>query len=371
MKKTIFWLTGSSFFDVDKPIVPILKEHFEIYWIIIKQKESFFSAQDIRHLMEEKKINGEVYEIKNRLRSFSTLHTYRRIIKKMISINTDLYYVNFLGIPYLFPLIYFSSLDKSKIIYPCHDYIDHVEINKRDWIAKNKKFIYKNFQNFQFFSNTQKSLFEKDFKNKKTFYAPLALKGFGEPDNIIKKNNKTIFLFFGTIRKNKGVEYLIEAANLLFEKFPNQFIVKIYGKCNDWHNYNSLIKYEKCFDIQIRPIINEEIPNLFSSSDYLVLPYKDVTQSGPLLISYYYNLPVIASNHDGFKEYIIDKETGFLFKNADYIDLYNKMCYVIENFDKNILIRKNLQKYITANIKIEKIIEMYVNGFNEIISINN
>lgn len=62
---------------------------------------------------------------------------------------------------------------------------------------------------------------------------------------------------------------------------------------------------------EFRRIDDEEIPELFTKSDYLVLPYEDVAQSGPHMIAYNYNLPVIASDIDGFKERVVDGENGF------------------------------------------------------------
>ena len=35
-------------------------------------------------------------------------------------------------------------------------------------------------------------------------------------------------------------------------------------------------------------ISEDEIADLFNNADYLMLPYRDVTQSGPLLIAYYF-----------------------------------------------------------------------------------
>ena len=74
---------------------------------------------------------------------------------------------------------------------------------------------------------------------------------------------------------------MIEAANKLYEKYGNKFVVKIYGGCSNWEHYSKIIRYNECFDLQIRRIENDEVANLFSASDYLILPYKDVTQSGP------------------------------------------------------------------------------------------
>ena len=48
-----------------------------------------------------------------------------------------------------------------------------------------------------------------------------------------------------------------------------------------------------------------------------MLPYQDVAQSGPHMIAYNYNLPVIASDIDGFAERVEDGVNGFLFRVND------------------------------------------------------
>jgi len=373
MKKKIAWITGTCFFDVDEHIVPEMSkryERYDIYWIVLRQPISFYSLDYIRNVMGQNDINGSVFDL-GRMCSFRAFKIYLSIIHLIKSVKYDLIYVDFMGLPYLFPLLLWSGIDTNKVIYPCHDYLDHVDIKNRKLISLYKRFIFKNFKHFQFFSKSQRSLFLEKYKEKNTFYIPLALKGFGVPQKSETDRDKVVFLFFGTIRENKGLEYLIEAANKLYEKQGDKFVVKIYGSCNNWEQYSKIIRYSECFDLQIRRIENDEVADLFSASDYLILPYKDVTQSGPLLISYYYGIPVIASGHDGFREYIQDKKNGFLFKNRDSDDLFCIMSQILDGNYSNKKIKENLQKFVSDNIVIEKIIALYDKAFGEIIKENN
>ena len=96
----------------------------------------------------------------------------------------------------------------------------------------------------------------------------------------------------------------------------------------------------------------------------MVLPYKDVTQSGPLLISYNYNLPVIASNHPGFAEYISQGVTGFLFNNCDEKSLAATMIDIVEGKYNLDTIVNNLEQFIRKNVSLDSIVKKYVEGFN-------
>lgn len=361
----LFWLTGSSFFDVDEPIVPKLSQLFDIHWFVIVQSDSFYKSSEIKKYLYDKDIKGTVVDWP-RLRSLKSLWYFLKLSVKIKKGNYDLIYIDYLGLPYMFPMFYLFGLHRKKLIYACHDFVDHVAINNRGFITRYKHFIFKQFPYFQLFSKTQLQIFTKKF-SKKTYFAPLALKGFGEPTSVKKDNKKIVFLFFGKIQERKGLEYLIKAANIVYEKCSGKFVIKICGESDNWKQYESLIKYPCCFDLAIRRIENEEIPNIFASSDFLVLPYKDVTQSGPLLISYNYNLPVIASNHPGFAEYISQGKTGFLFNICDENSLASIMIDIVEGKYNLEMIIKNLNIFIKENVALDSIVKKYDVGFKMIL----
>ena len=365
MKKRIVWITGTCFFDVDENIVPYLIKKYDINWYVIRQQTSFYSKEEIETFIQRHEIQGEVLQIP-RMFSLQAIKVYCHIIKQ-INQDTDLIYVNFMGLPFLFPLLQICCIDRRKIIYPCHDFVDHVKIANRRLITVYKHYIFNSFKNFQFFSKTQQALFLQKYGDKNTFFAPLGLKGFGKSTIDKVRNGKLRFLFFGTIRRNKGLDILIKAVNKLAKEYPFDFELMIAGNSDEWNEYQRLIENDNVFIQDIRRIENYEIPDLMSQSDYLVLPYRDVTQSGPLLIAYYYALPVIASDHDGFKEYITDGWNGFLFRNEDENDLYRVLKNALINRNEYKTIKNNLVSFVEENCKTEKIISLYDSSFTEII----
>lgn len=364
-KKKVFWLTGSSFFDVDEKIVPEMNKLYDIHWFVLVQKESFYKSSDIRKYMDEKKVSGTIVDWP-RLRSFKSLKYFYKLTMQIKKGNYDLIYIDYLGLPYMFPLFYLYGLHKKKLIYACHDFVEHVGIANRKFVGNYRQFVIRHFPFFQLFSKSQLALFTQRY-NKTSYYAPLALKDFGRPSIVDKKADIVTFLFFGKIQNRKGLEYLIKAANIVYEKHPG-FVVKVCGACDDWNYYEALIKHPECLDLNIRRIENEEIPDLFASVDYLVLPYKDVTQSGPLLISYNYYVPVIASNHPGFSEYITHGETGFLFENCNENSLAMVMNEIIEGKFDNNKIRDNLRAFIDENVSLQSIVDKYDNGFKMVLN---
>jgi glycosyltransferase involved in cell wall biosynthesis len=68
-------------------------------------------------------------------------------------------------------------------------------------------------------------------------------------------------------------------------------------------------------------IPDEQIEVYFKAADALVLPYKNISQSGVLFLAYGFGIPVIAANVGSFREDIIEGRTGFLYRPGDTGDL--------------------------------------------------
>ncbi len=66
---------------------------------------------------------------------------------------------------------------------------------------------------------------------------------------------------------------------------------------------------------------DEEMELYLKAADVLVLPYKDIFQSGVLFLGYSFGLPAVATDVGSFREEIIEGRTGFLCKPADPADL--------------------------------------------------
>jgi glycosyltransferase involved in cell wall biosynthesis len=139
------------------------------------------------------------------------------------------------------------------------------------------------------------------------------------------------------------------------------------GKSDNLNIYKNMIADQSVFDMYPVYIKSEDIPDVFSKADFLVFPYNQVTQCGPLFIAFNYNIPVIASNLPFFKEVIIDKETGFLFPSGDYFRLAEIMYNIIIKNNIDILkMKNNVSEYISKNYNIENFINKYLEMFSSI-----
>ncbi len=143
----------------------------------------------------------------------------------------------------------------------------------------------------------------------------------------IRGDEKTI-LFFGAIRPYKGLEYLVEAFQLLTVTHPEyrliiageprkgaeQYLDEIQRTINGHVSRRQVLQ-------EIRYIPDEETELYFKAADVLALPYTHVFQSGVLFLGYSFGLPVVGADVGSIREEIIEGRTGFLCRSCDSADL--------------------------------------------------
>ncbi|MDD5322166.1 MAG: glycosyltransferase family 4 protein [Methylococcales bacterium] len=149
-------------------------------------------------------------------------------------------------------------------------------------------------------------------------------------------------LFFGQIKKVKGLDILLEAMSELTDDIK----LIIAGKPwkDDFSSYDEQIKkhhlQERVIKM-IRFIEDNEREKLFFATDVNVLPYRIIYQSGVLLMAMSQGLPVIASDLLANKEIINDKANGLLFHNENADDLAAKITLFFQD--------RALQKKLSVN----------------------
>jgi glycosyltransferase involved in cell wall biosynthesis len=361
----ISWVT-ENFVDVDYPIIVELSKRFDISWHISYRKTvSYFDHEELEKLPLPAGVIKHIHINAVRMRAPRSFVYYGRLIKKIKDERADIIYLNLMGMPYFFPLADIM-LDKNKVVYAAHDVKDHVG-KKWGWLmAFYRKIIFRKFNNFHIFSKAQEKLLNELYPKKKYFISRLYLKDYGvyrgrETKEIEMPIN---FLFFGEIRYNKGIIFLIEAANRLAILYKNKFIVTIAGKCAEWKEYEELTHGE-WFDLQIGFVQNQHIPKLFANAHYIVLPYIDITQSGVLMVACQYNVPAIASKLEEFENDITSGTNGYLFDPGSTDELFNIMESIIKNNNSDYKrLRKNLSDYVDREIAIDKIADRYAIFFS-------
>jgi len=168
-------------------------------------------------------------------------------------------------------------------------------------------------------------------------------------------------LFFGQIKKVKGLDVLLEAMS----KVPIDIKLIIAGKPwkDDFAQYDLIIEKYGLTDRvvkMIRFIEDDEREKLFFAADVNVLPYRVIFQSGVLLMAMSHGLPVIASDLPANKEIIEDGINGLLFSSEDPSSLAESITSFFNNSVLSKMLVENATSTIEDNYSWSDIAEKYV-----------
>jgi glycosyltransferase involved in cell wall biosynthesis len=322
-KKTIVWLTPDPFIDVDLPIIPYLLDSYNIRWIIQFGLINRFQENEFDKLKGLEGLKIEFFYVKHKGKDPRRFLDTYRLIHRLHSIKADAYYVNIPpDKPFHLPLC--MALPKDRTIITAHDG-SIKSIMKPAWLVKwCLKKGYGRFKYVQMFSRSQAEEFGHNFPGHDVTVIPLALKDYGKPTEN-KRTDCISFLAFGTMHSEKNIGLLIDAADQLYDEGMRGFKVSIDGVWRENWNIYERVKHQDIFEIFIEMVPNNDIPNLFESNHYCVLPYKMMSQSGAIKVAYNYYNPVIVSDLPGFRDEVIDGTDGYYFKSDDVDDLKSVM----------------------------------------------
>lgn len=174
-----------------------------------------------------------------------------------------------------------------------------------------------------FYSKNVMSTFVKDsLIVKKSIYIGTGYYKFGKGENFhLKCSRPAILLFFGRILPYKGLDDLLNALKMV----RNKVKLIIAGKGLTENQRRLISALSLPIEVYDEWVSDETSDLLYSLADVLILPYRSISQSGPLLTAIGYKLPVIAPDLSGVKEFIVNDVNGLLYSSGDFIDLAGKI----------------------------------------------
>ena len=136
-------------------------------------------------------------------------------------------------------------------------------------------------------------------------------------------SNKRYILFFGLIRKYKGLDLLLDAmANKKVQQLNINLIIagEFYDSKEKYLKKINHLRLKKSIFLIDSYIPNQDVANYFCAADLIVQPYLSATQSGVSMIAYNFNKPIILTDVGGLSEYVEHQKDGYLVEvNADEI----------------------------------------------------
>jgi len=305
------------------------------------------------------------------------LKYYFKLVKYASSTDSKLFHIQWLNKFTHFDRtilnIYYKILGK-KLIFTAHNINEGVR-DENDTLLNRVtlRFMYKIVDHIIVHTNKMKFQLIEDFniiENKVVVIphgilniaAKTELTGIQARNKLHLKGGEKVILFFGIITPYKGLEYLLLALVNLKEKY-NDLRLIIAGKieCQEyWEKIQKIIDKHNLKDYIIKKIEfipDEEIEVYCKSADALILPYKNIFQTGVLFLSYYFGLPVIASDVGSLREDINEGKTGFICKPENPEDLADKIIQyynsdLYNNLEEN---RNKIIKYTNGRYSWKKI----------------
>lgn len=133
------------------------------------------------------------------------------------------------------------------------------------------------------------------------------------------KPDDNVVLFFGFVRRYKGLKYLIEAMAKVRKEMPAKLLV-VGEFWEDERPYRDQVRQLGLGDSVIFHngyVPNDQMALYFSAADVVALPYLEATQSGIAQLAVGFERPMIATAVGGMTEVIHDGENGLLVPPGD------------------------------------------------------
>jgi D-inositol-3-phosphate glycosyltransferase len=150
----------------------------------------------------------------------------------------------------------------------------------------------------------------------------------GAKQKLVLHKSDRVVLFFGRIVPYKGLDLLVDAFERIASRDRSYKLI-IAGQpmkesAQYWkeiHDRIESIEMREQVVEEIRYIPDSEMELYFKAADVLVLPYRQIFQSGVLFMAHNFGLPVIATDVGSFRSDIVEGTNGYICRPNDPADL--------------------------------------------------
>jgi len=130
-------------------------------------------------------------------------------------------------------------------------------------------------------------------------------------------NEELVVLFFGFIRKYKGLDILLDAMKLINSKHltqnPKLLIAgEFYEDRKAYDEQIASLGIQENLILHTNFIPDNEVKNYFCAADVVIQPYRNATQSGVTPLAYHFEVPVIVTNVGGLPAMVPDNKVGLV-----------------------------------------------------------
>ncbi|MBL4623961.1 MAG: glycosyltransferase [Flavobacteriales bacterium] len=152
-------------------------------------------------------------------------------------------------------------------------------------------------------------------------------------EHLNLKQDEKIVLFFGFIRKYKGLDLMLEAFGEEIVKSKNIKLIVAGEFYEEEEPYLAQIKQlgiEGSVTLKKDFIPGDEVKYYFCAADIIAQPYRTATQSGVTQIGYHFDKPMLVTNVGGLAEIIPHNKVGYVCE-VDASSIANSLSDFFEN----------------------------------------
>lgn len=263
---------------------------------------------------------------------------------------------------YLFPIlltiIFCAKIRNKKIITSVHNIVNH-ESGRIGIIFS--RVIYKLSDHLIVHSNENRKTLISQFgvsKNKisqiplgtLTVYSHKKITRQRARNYFNFKRNQKIILYFGTIRKYKGLAILLQSFKLVLDVFPSAKLLIAGKNWINWKPYQSLIdklNLRNHIISHLNYIPTPEIKYYFMAADLVIYPYLSFeSSSASALIALNFHKPVVVTRVGGLPQVVSDHKV--IAAPNDFVDLSYKINYALKNLKKLAADAEHLSKLFSG-----------------------
>lgn len=177
--------------------------------------------------------------------------------------------------------------------------------------------------------------------------------------NISGSNiQKQYILFFGQIFPYKGIEYLLDAMLKVNEKHKD--IELIVAGSGDFYFDMSKYSNKEFIKILNRYIGITELVGLVKNCLFVVLPYKDATQSGVVQTAFALDIPIVATKVGALPDMVKNDVFGKIVPPCDTDALATAIISLIENQTELERLKRNIVTQYIPDMLWTPIVDDYV-----------
>ena len=220
-------------------------------------------------------------------------------------------------------------------------------------------------------SNTVRRIFENNKSKCITLYNGIEGFNFSE---LEKDQQGLRILLIGRISRSKGQYILLRALKELSDQQFEKIQVKIVG---------SVFEKEIHFKEEIIRIVESDsrLQNIVEISNFVEFPESFFEWSNLVVIPSTFPEPfglvaleamskgraIIAADHGGLSEIIVESVNGLKFEPKDHVELSSKIGYLLERRELLSLMGKKGRKLFEENYKLQKFQDRFITIFESVI----